>query len=97
MFEIDNAVNKFEIWCEGYRISGNSSQAEFVGEFEAETFDEAVEEYNRTRDKSNTTAAERNTRERYPSNEAYEKRRSNWNIWACNLFNNEQDARKSFG
>ena len=88
---------KYEIWSEGYRASGDSSKAIFIGVFEAETFDEAVEEYNRTRDKKYTTAAEKNTRKRYISDEAYEKRRSNWNIWACNLFDNERDARKSFG
>lgn len=31
------------------------------------------------------------------SEDAYKNRRSSWNIWACNLFDNEADARKSFG
>lgn len=40
---------------------------------------------------------ETNKRNRYISDEAYKNRRSNWSIWACNLFDNEADARKSFG
>lgn len=36
-------------------------------------------------------------RNRYVSDSAYQSRRSNWNIWACDLFDNETDARKSFG
>ena len=40
---------------------------------------------------------EENGRDNYGSDSAYENRRSNWNIWRCNLFDNEADARKSFG
>ena len=56
--------------------------------------DEAVKDY---MSKHTNHGIEENGRNRYMSEDAYNNRRSNWNIWACNLFDNEADARKSFG
>lgn len=83
----------YEIWTEGYAASGESGEAHMIGTAKGETFDQAVEEWAKT----SNYKVERNTPERYVSEEAYKNRRSNWNIWACNLFDNETDARKSFG
>lgn len=41
---------KIEIWEEGFVIQGNDGQAQFLGSFEAESFDDAVEQYNSTAD-----------------------------------------------
>ncbi|HDZ15598.1 MAG TPA: hypothetical protein ENH60_11985 [Pricia sp.] len=89
----------FEIWMEGYRATGQSSGASKIGESEGETFDDAVRNYMTTELLAGKESAgiEENGRSRYANDEAYENRRSNWSIWACDLFDNEADARKSFG
>ena len=79
---------------EGYAATGESGPAQLVGEGQGETFDEAVKDY---MSKNPDHGISENGPERYRSEEAYKNRRSNWNIWACSLFDNESDARKSFG
>lgn len=86
-------IKLWEIWSEGYAATGERGDATLHGRFPGKTFDEAVEYAN----EHNKLGAERNTRNRYMSDEYWNNRRSNWNIWACNLFDNETDARKSFG
>lgn len=87
-------MKEFEIWAEGYAITGNHSGANFIGKGMGNTFDEAVGNYMKNNPNSGINL---NTRSRYTSKEAYENRDSNWNTWACNLYDNEVDARKSFG
>lgn len=88
------AMKKFEIWMEGYAATGESCGATRIGVGAGNTFDEAVEDY---MSKTPEHGIERNTRERYLTDRGYSERRSNWNIWACNLFDNEDDAREAFG
>ncbi len=85
---------KYEIWMEGYAATGESSGAQLIGDGEGNTFDEAVKDY---MSKNPEHGIKPNERNGYISEEAYTHRRSNWNIWACSLFDNEADARKSFG
>lgn len=59
----------------------------------ASDFDEAVKIGNALYD----LKAKPFTRDNFMSDEDYENRRSNWKIWGCALFDNETDARKSFG
>lgn len=87
-------MKTFEIWVEGYRVSCEFGNAELLGTGIGMTFDDAVNDY---MSKNPNCGIERNTVSRYISEESYQNRRSNWNIWACNLFDNEQDARQSFG
>jgi hypothetical protein len=69
---------KYEIWIEGYRVTGNSSDATLLGTQEGQTFKEACIAYvKRTRQTD------------------YNEERNS--IWGCRLFDNEIDARKSFG
>lgn len=84
----------FEIWMEGYRATGERGTAQMIGTGIGDTFDEAVKDYMKWNPKH---GIEENGRSRYVSDEVYKNRRSNWNIWACSLFDNEADARKSFG
>lgn len=86
-------MKEFEIWSEGYRATGEDGDATFHGKYPGETFDEAVEYAN----SQSTLNAERYTPECFWPREAYNNRRSNWKIWGCALFDNEADARKSFG
>ena len=87
-------MKTFEIWMEGYSATGESGTAQKIGEGTGESFDDAVIDY---MSKNSNNGIAKNGRGRYSSDERYEKRRSNWNIWACSLFDNEVDARKSFG
>lgn len=87
-------LKTFEIWMEGYAATGESGTAQKIGEGEGETFDEAVRDYMLKNPKH---GIEWNDSRRYSTDEAYMNRRSHWNIWACNLYDNEADARKAFG
>ena len=87
-------IREFEIWAEGYSASGESGTAQMIGKGLGSTFDEAVKDY---MGKNPNHGINENVRNRYISDESYNKRRSNWSIWACCLFDNEADARKSFG
>lgn len=91
-------MDKIQIWMEGYAATGESGKAQMIGEYKALDFDDAVLQLNdEAIAKYGKPSAEPYTRLSFISQEAFEKRRSNWKIWGCALFNNEQDARKSFG
>lgn len=87
-------MKNYEIWMEGYRATGESGTAQLIAIYEGESFDDAVMNY---MEKTPNHGIAKNTRNGYISDKAYENRESNWNIWSCNLFDNETDARKSFG
>lgn len=72
---------KFQVWCEGYRASGDKADATFFGEVEALSFREAVESL---RDKSDDPGL-------------YTFRGARCFHWECELFDNEADARRRFG
>ncbi len=81
-----------EIWMEGYIIQGGEDRARLVATIEADNFDEAVQKYNET--------AKIPAHRREPV--AFSQLGANWqngvwSIWGCRLFDNEADARKSFG
>lgn len=89
---------QIEIWMEGYAATGGSSDAQLVWQGNAIDFDDAVLQYNDEQiQKYGKPSAEPYTRNCFINQEAFERRRSNWKIWGCALFDNEQDARKSFG
>jgi hypothetical protein len=71
-----------ELWVEGYRATGEWCTASCLGTFEAETIDEAVQQY-----------LKKNPDHR-PS---FEKRKGVWYDWGCQIFDNEAAARASFG
>lgn len=71
----------WEIWCEGHSVTGNSTGATLLSTQLASTFDEAVSLYIKTAEDSSLFSR---------SNDC-------WTFWGCRLFDNEQDARKSFG
>lgn len=87
----------FQIWMEGYRATGESGVATIVGTGEGETFDEAVKDFMAKDQNNKNHGVEENTRNRYRTQEAYDNRDSNWNIWACDLYDNHGDAAKAFG
>lgn len=95
MSAIEACVGReYEIWMEGYAVTGDRQGAEMIGKGIGNTFDKAVIDY---MSKNDNHGIEENKTSKYNSKESYHNRKSNWNIWACNLFDNEVDARKSFG
>jgi len=74
---------KIELWQEGFSATGQSSDACKIGEYMAENFDDAMEQY---------MAENPNTK--------IDKQGSgsgNYSSWAMRIFDNEKQARKSFG
>lgn len=73
---------QWPLWVEGYVATGESADATFLGSFEGETFQDAIQAYkdSLTDDYSRKCVdVERQT------------------FWGCRFFDNEADARKSFG
>jgi len=70
---------KYQIWSEGFEITGNSGEASLQGEIEAHNFHDAcVQLLGAMLDK------DRNGHYRL-------------SMWGCRLFDNEAEARRSFG
>lgn len=75
-------MNKWQVWTEGYMATGESGKAIFHGEFDGETFRDAVKAYRDTiTDPYSIKCVDL----------------ENLTFWACRFFDNEADARKSFG
>jgi antirestriction protein len=86
-------AKEFEIWSEGYRATGEHGTATFHGKFPGNTFDEAVENFKKAYE---GTVDTREVYEEINSDGIMPKKLQH-SIWACRLFDNEADARKSFG
>lgn len=75
-----------EIWSEGYRATGESGTAHMHGRVLAENLEEAI----LIHALDNKAFFEQLSHS--PSD-----RGSNFTYWGCRIFDNEKDARKSFG
>jgi hypothetical protein len=76
---------KYHIWSEGFATTGQSGQAMCHTDkpIEAESFNEAVRIFaDANPDFDESLVRHKDGR---------------WTYWGCNLFDNETDARKSFG
>lgn len=72
---------KYQVWKEGFSCTGNDATAQMCGVFEGESFEEAVLAYYNSLDR---------------------EAQSYWTLqdltcYGCRFFDNEADARKSFG
>ena len=76
-------MREWQIWVEGYRVTGNEAKASLLAEIEAETFDEAVEQYVASRPQEDANF--------------FDKRSYGWAYWGCKLWPDEASARKAFG
>ena len=76
-------MKTFEIWSEGFAISGERGTAYQIGVQEADSFEEACDLFVKRNPKY---------KELYSRNLF-----SRPSYWGCRWFDNEQDARKSFG
>lgn len=96
-------MKEFEIWLEGYFSTGESSSACFLGKSMGETFDEACINFRQEGipieldKKPDGTYRRGSYRGDKIQGEEKENKVGNYSIWACQLFDNETDARKLFG
>jgi len=70
------------LWMEGFAVTGERQGASMIGTYEATDLDDAVKQYMETH--KGDVAWDRFGRGRHA-------------IWACEIFDNEGEARKSFG
>lgn len=75
----------FQVWAEGYSATGDSSGARLLGTVRAESFHGAV--------MALVLSAPEGERHHFRHNTLT----SEWTFWGCRFFDNEADARKSFG
>lgn len=73
--------NTWQLWTEGYSITGGEANARFHGEFPGETFEEAVANYKGSLDQAEA--------------DLIDLKRMTY--WGCRFFSSESQARKSFG
>lgn len=94
-------MKTFEVWMEGYAATGQRSDAQKIADAEGETFEEAVRNYRHPEDVVSKYTGQIIIVKGTPlgldlkedGSFTYERP----SIWGCRLFDNEQDARKSFG
>lgn len=72
----------YEIWSEGYQSSPDRGDATFIGVASGDSFDEAVQAY----------------KDAHPDEAHYMVRHPfGWTYWACRLYDNEAQARITYG
>lgn len=85
---------EFEIWMSGFAITGNQQGAQFIGKAKGETFKEACQNYEYPEDIlgwNKEVIVHKGDKLKLDAH-------YDWpSIWACKLYDNEVDARKSFG
>jgi hypothetical protein len=75
-------MKKFQIWVEGYRATGEHGNARFLSEMMATSFQEACDNFFKDKKDENKWG-------KYNSKKM--------SVWGLQLFDNEEDARKSNG
>jgi len=76
---------EFEVWCEGYRATVDRADATLLGRVVAADFDGAVRAVRDSMDDARSRAC-------------FEQQGvGRWTFWACRLWDNELDARESYG
>ena len=80
-------MKEYEVWTEGFQVTGESGEATFHGKVMAESFDEAcIKLLGKYLDKDPDQP------------DGYRRNRlGRYSTWACGCFDNEAGARKGFG
>lgn len=87
----------FEIWIEGYATSGERSNASLIGKSVGKTFEDAVNNYTYPQDVYCFNNGEPEVYHKKGDGLKLDNSYPYPSIWACRLYDNEKDARKSFG
>ncbi len=79
----------FEIWMDGFVVTGEQQPAQKIGEMKGVDFDDAVQQYMSTDHSGKSHGIEPVQRSNFETEGNYNKRKSNWMVWGCLLFPNE--------
>lgn len=100
---------EYDIWIEGYAATGESSTASYVGKSQGETFEDAVKSFRYPEDVKRQWAMKGedpvlihkgsplNLDTDKSQSDGFRRHGGKLCSWACRYFDNEIDARKSFG
>jgi len=91
---------EFEIWMEGYAATGEHSPANLIGKSKGKTFEEACDNFRYSEDIlgwNKEVIVKKGSPLGLDKNPDGTNRYNRPSIWACRLWDNEADARKSFG
>jgi hypothetical protein len=75
-------MKEYEVWIEGYAITGQQETAKFLGNYKANNFIEASK---KALLKNNYSDIDKNYNEKFNT------------YWGCKLYDNEEKAREYFG
>lgn len=81
----DSELKTFTLWTEGYSATGNQSDAECHGQIQGTDFNDAVRRH--------VEPLPESIKHYWRFHEA----KGVWTRWGCRAFDNEDDARRSFG
>lgn len=84
-------MKKYEVWMEGFAITGNMEKARKLGEYRAESFNEAVQMCIADEQSGKPRPYWVGATNRHPG------KGHNWEVFGCRIFDNEKDARETFG
>lgn len=90
-------MKEYEIWIEGYVISGGSSKASFIGKCEGKDFENACNNFVYPEDIIGYVGFEQKPEVFIEKGSKLRLDKDGLSIWGCRLFDNQTDARKSFG
>lgn len=80
-------MKKIQVWVEGYCATGEQQNAQLVGEVEAIDLEDAIQQLYKLR------YPDESRRKQY----LRKREDGHWVEWGCRIYDNEADARKSFG
>ena len=88
-------LKTYEIWIEGFAATGQAQDASCLGKHKGRNFQDACMRYWLKKEIEARKASDR-------SNTYYSTKRWDYDpysntYWACRMFDNEEEARKSFG
>lgn len=87
-------MKEYEIWMEGFAATGQSQGASYIGRASGKDFNDACKNFRYSKNITNwdnEVIVEEGEPLKLDDNRDYPS------IWACRLYDNEADARKSFG
>ena len=88
-------MKEYEIWIEGYAATGERAYASLIGKAIGDSFYEACENFRYLEDITRPSDGKIIVHKGEPLK--LDKNRRFPSIWACQLFDNELDAKRSFG
>lgn len=87
---MENKKKLIPLWVEGYAATGNRGTAQLIGYYKGNNLDEAVQDFINT-DYDPESWGDYSPPSRLGGHGMYHA------LWGCRIFDNEEDARKSFG